>query len=348
MQIVVDCFGGDNCPQAAVVGGVSALEENSEIRLILCGKKDEIEKVLASQNYDKSRVEILDADDVITNSDQPSLAIRRKKTSSMVVGLRYVADGKADAFVSSGNTGALLVGATVIVRLLDGITRATLAPICPTVEDNKYFVLCDGGANVDCKPAMLKEFAIMGDAVMRSVFGQENPRIGLLCNGAEEEKGNELVKETRKLLAETNLNFVGSVEARDLMTNCADVVVADGFDGNVFLKTGEGVGMAIFELLKRNIQKGGLKAKIGYLLLKNSLRNVKHKMSSDEIGGAAFLGTKKIILKAHGSSNAKAFKNAILSAEKMAKNNLVGIIEKGLAENCAKAEPAQEKPKENQ
>lgn len=332
-RVIVDCYGGDNCPQATVVGAVDALKKDDAISVVLTGKRQEIESILATCDYDRCRLEIIDADEVITNDDSPAMAIRRKKNSSMVVGLRYLADGSADAMVSSGNTGALLTGASVIVKLIDGVTRASLSAVSPQVDDGKYVVIVDGGANVDCKPNMLLEFAVMGEALMKSCYGVENPRVALLSNGAEEEKGNDLTKEAHALLKESNLNFVGNIEARYLMNDLADVVVTDGWSGNMVIKASEGMALNMFELIKRNIKSGGLRAKLGYLMLKPALRGVKKKFNSDEIGGGIFLGVNKVVMKAHGSSSTKAFCNAILACAQAVRNGTIDNIRQGLADN---------------
>ncbi len=333
MKIILDCFGGDNCPDSAIDGALLALEENKDLNIVLCGDEAVIGAYLADKSYDKSRVSILHAGDVLTNDDSPTLAIRRKKDSSMVVALRALADGDYDGLVSSGNTGALLVGASVIVKLIDGVQRASLSPLLPTLIDGKSTILVDGGANVDCKASMLKEFAVMGSAFMNAVCGVKYPKVALLNNGAEEEKGNALTKETHALLKDSDLNFVGNLEARDLFTGDADVIVADGFAGNVGIKSAEGMGKVIFKMLKRYILEGGLRAKLGYLLLKPSLKKLKGIMSSDAVGGGVFLGVKKIVVKAHGASNALAFKNAISRADEMARAGVVDKIAEALEKN---------------
>ncbi len=333
MKIILDCFGGDNCPDSAIDGALLAVEENKDLNIVLCGDEAVIGAYLADKSYDKSRVSILHAGDVLTNDDSPTLAIRRKKDSSMVVALRALADGDYDGLVSSGNTGALLVGASVIVKLIDGVQRASLSPLLPTLIDGKSTILVDGGANVDCKASMLKEFAVMGSAFMNAVCGVKYPKVALLNNGAEDEKGNALTKETHALLKDSDLNFVGNLEARDLFTGDADVIVADGFAGNVGIKSAEGMGKVIFKMLKRYILEGGLRAKLGYLLLKPSLKKLKGIMSSDAVGGGVFLGVKKIVVKAHGASNAIAFKNAISRADEMARAGVVDKIAEALEKN---------------
>ena len=332
MRIIVDCFGGDNCPQAPVEGAILALKESKNLVVALCGDEDKIKAELAKYEYDKNRVEIINAKDVITNEDNPVMAIRRKTDSSMVVALKTLAKEEGyDGVVSSGNTGSLLTGATLIVKLLDGVTRATLSPLIPTVDKDRYTILCDAGANVDCKPQMLEEFAVMGSVYMKNVFGIENPTVALLNNGAEEEKGNALNKEAYQLLKNNSkINFVGNVEGEDFVDGKVDVIVTDGFAGNVALKTTEGAAKSLFKMIKAEILAGGFKAKIGYLLLKSALKKVKNRLSTDEVGGAVFLGAKKVVVKAHGSSTAIPFKATILQAEKMVQTNVLGLIEEGL------------------
>ncbi len=338
MKIVLDCFGGDLCPDSAVEGAVAAVQEIKDLEVVLCGDEKIINELLKDKIYDKEKITVRHASEVITNDDAPVLAIRRKKDSSMVVALKALANGEYDGMVSSGNTGALLVGATLFVKLIDGVQRASLSPLLPTIFDDKNTILVDGGANVDCKPSMLREFAIMGGAYMSAVKGIENPKVALLNNGAEEEKGNSLTKEAHALLKNTDINFIGNIEARDLLFGVADVIVADGFDGNMCLKTAEGMGKAVFTLLKRYIMEGGLKAKLGYLLLKPSLRKLKKIMSSDSVGGGVFLGVKKVVVKAHGASNAVAFKNAFIRAYEMAKADLPAKIENALKQNSIQVE----------
>lgn len=334
MKIVLDCHGGDLCPQAAVEGALEALVCRASLQIVLCGKQEEIQAVLQGKEYDTARVEILDADEVITNDDVPTTAIRRKKNSSMVRALRAVADAQADGIVSSGNTGALLVGASVIVKLIDGVTRACLSAVVPLAKGGNAVVV-DAGANVDCRANMLLEFAVMGDAFMRTVYETSLPRVGLLSNGAESEKGNALTKEAHELLGQSKLNFVGNVEARYLMNGVCDVIVTDGFAGNMVIKASEGMALSLFGMIKDNIMEGGLRAKLGYLMLKPALRKVKRALSSDEVGGGAFLGARGVVVKAHGASGATAFRNAILLADSMAERNLVGKIKSGLADHSA-------------
>ncbi len=331
MKIILDCFGGDNCPNSAIDGALLALEENKELEITLCGDESVIGAYLADKTYDKSRINILHASEVVTNEDLPTLAVRRKKQSSMMLGLQTLASGDYDGLVSSGNTGALLIGATIFVKLIDGVQRATLSPLLPTMVDGKATILVDGGANVDCKASMLKEFAIMGSAFMSSTSGVESPKVALLNNGAEEEKGNALTKEAYALLKDSNLNFIGNIEAREMFKGEVDVIVADGFAGNMSMKAAEGMGKTIFAMLKKYIMEGGLRAKLGYLLLKPSLKKIKGLMSSDTVGGGVFLGVKKVVVKAHGASNDTAFKNAIVRAKEMVDADVCAKIANALS-----------------
>lgn len=330
MRIILDCHGGDHCPSAAVDGALAALQKNPDLTLVLCGIESDLRACLQGKQYDTARLSILPAEQTITNEDSPTLAIRRKKQSSMVLALQQVREGAVDGIVSAGNTGALLVGASILVGLIPGVTRACLAPVLPTLDPDRSVVMVDGGANVDCRVEMYREFAVMGDAFMRSVYGIERPRIGLLSNGAEAEKGNEITKQAHALLADSGLNFVGNVEARYVMNNVCDVLVTDGWGGNIVLKASEGMALNLFEMMKQHILASGLRGKIGYLLLKPALRKVKYRMSGDETGGGAFLGTRGVVVKAHGSSKAVAFCNAILLADKLAQNKLVDRIRDGL------------------
>lgn len=329
MKVIVDCHGADAGVPVAVEGALLALGQRNSLKVVLCGKTQEIEKVLAGKTYDKERLTVVAAGKPITNDDSPALAIRRKKDSSMVLGLRALAAGEADAMVSAGNTGSLLVGTQVIVKLTEGVTRATLASVVPTVKGT-HTIIADSGANVDCRPEMLKEFAVMGDVYMRNIFGIERPTVGLLSNGAEEEKGTAAIKEAHAMLKESGLNFVGNVEARDVLTGAVDVLVADGFAGNVAIKACEGMAKSMFALIKEGIMNGGLKAKIGFLLLKSVFKDVKRRVSSDEVGGGIFLGANKIVVKTHGASSAVSFEKSILNADTLAEKNVVGQIAEGL------------------
>ena len=325
MKFVVDCYGGDLSPKANVLGAVQAVNKFSDLNLILCGRESEIKDILAGE-YSGDRIDIINADEIINNSDIPTNAIRQKTGSSMVVAYDLLKNNDdISGIISSGSTGALLAGAIMKIGRIPNIIRPALCPILPTVN-NKGVALIDCGANVDCKADMLVQFAYMGSAYMSAVFGVEKPKVGLLSNGSEDKKGNALTKETFELLSESNINFMGNMEGRDILSGQYDVVVCDGFSGNVALKSCEGTAGAIFNVLKSEINSGGLKAKLGALLLKNVLRGVKKKLDYNEIGGAGFLGVNKIVVKAHGSSGSKAFAAAIEQARKMAQNDILGKI----------------------
>lgn len=325
MKFVVDCYGGDLSPKANVLGAVQAINKFSDLNLILCGRESAIRDILAGE-YSGDRIDIINADEIINNSDIPTNAIRQKTGSSMVVAYDLLKNNDdISGIISSGSTGALLAGAIMKIGRIPNIIRPALCPILPTVN-NKGVALIDCGANVDCKADMLVQFAYMGSAYMSAVFGVEKPKVGLLSNGSEDKKGNALTKEAFELLSESNINFMGNMEGRDILSGQYDVVVCDGFTGNVALKSCEGTAGAIFNVLKSEINSGGLKAKLGALLLKNVLRGVKKKLDYNEIGGAGFLGVNKIVVKAHGSSGSKAFAAAIEQARKMAQNDILGKI----------------------
>ena len=313
MRIAVDGYGGDNAPAEVVKGVLAALEADKELEVLLTGKADEL-SALAGEH---DRLIIRDAREVISCDETPTVAIRTKKDSSLVAALDAVKEGEADGLVSAGSTGAVLVGATLKVGRVKGVERPALAPALPTVKGGNV-ILCDCGANVDCKPSYLVGFARMAVAYQKGVFGMDDPRVGLLNNGAEESKGNAFSVECHHLLKEaTGINFIGNVEARDILSGEADVVVADGFDGNIALKSAEGTANALFALLKDGIYQGGLRAKCGAALLKPVFKKLKRTMDYNEHGGAAFLGLKKPVVKAHGSSKAKSICGAILQARDM-------------------------------
>jgi glycerol-3-phosphate acyltransferase PlsX len=323
MKIVVDAFGGDNAPQEIIKGAIAAVSEREDVEVVLVGKESVIRANLKELNFSSDRIEIVGADDVITNDDVPTAAIRSKTGSSLVVGLDYLKKNNADAFVSAGSTGAVLTGATLKIGRIENVTRPALAPLIPCV-DGSDILLIDCGANVDCKPEMLLQFGVMGGAYMRAL-GIENPRVALLNNGAEEKKGNELTKNAHALLKNSGLNFVGNMEARDIMSGNADVLVADGFDGNIALKASEGTALSILKLLKDAIMNNGILTKIGGMLIKKSLKSMKSKIDYTENGGALFVGVSKVVVKAHGSSKSNTIKAAILQANDLAK---AGLIEK--------------------
>jgi glycerol-3-phosphate acyltransferase PlsX len=328
VKIVVDAMGGDNAPGAIVEGCVDAVCELG-INIVLVGDEPKIEKELSKYKYDESKISIVHTTEVITNNEHPAMAIRRKKDSSMVVGLNLIKDGKGDALISAGSTGALLTGATLITKRIKGVNRPAIAPVMP--GKNGAFMVIDAGANVDVKPNNLLQFAIMGSAYFKGVFNIENPKVGLINNGAEAEKGNELTKAAHGILKDADINFIGNVEPREVPEGDVEVLVCDGFVGNTILKTYEGVAKVIFDLLKQEIMST-TRSKFAALLLKPVFRNLKKRFDYTEYGGAAFLGVDGVVIKAHGSSNAKAIKNAIKQAKTFAENNVINIIKENINE----------------
>jgi glycerol-3-phosphate acyltransferase PlsX len=328
-RVVVDAFGGDNAPVDIIAGCAMALSEISDLYLILTGDEERIEQELKKHTgIDRNRVEVRHAPDVITNNEHPVNAVRRKKESSLVKALEAVANKEAEVFVSAGSTGAVLAGATFIVRRIKGIKRPALAPVLPTKKDHDV-ILIDCGANVDMKPANLQQFAVMGAAYAERIMGIKNPRVGLLNNGAEAEKGCELTKEAYKLLQETPVNFTGNCEGRDILSGDFDVVVSDGFAGNVALKTIEGTAMMVMSVMKRELM-GGIASRIGALLARGAFKRIKAKMDYSSHGGALLLGIDGGIIKAHGSSDAKAFAAALHQAVKFIDGDVVNIIRQSI------------------
>ena len=324
MKIAIDGMGGDNAPKSNVEGVVSAIKEYN-IDIIITGDKDALEKKFENYEFDRSKLEIVHTTEIIENEDKPVKAIRSKKDSSMVVALRLVKEGKADAVVSAGNTGALLAGGLFVVGRIKGIDRPCLCPAIPNVKRGMT-IIADGGANADCKPRNLVEFAAMTNIYSKKVLGIENPRISLANVGAEEGKGNDLMKKSYEELKNMDINFIGNLEARDVINAKTDVIVCDGFTGNILLKSAEGVAMSVMGLLKETFLSS-TKGKIGAMLLKDDLRKLKSFMDYAEYGGAPLLGVNGGVIKAHGSSNSKAIKNAINQGIKFAQGNVLRDIE---------------------
>ena len=325
MRIIVDAMGGDNAPDDIVLGTIDAAAEY-KIDVTLVGRGEEILRVLERKGISElpGRVEIVNASEVIEIEDDPSSAIRQKKDSSLSVGLTLLRDGRGDAFVSAGSTGALLSGATLIVKRIRGIRRAALAPFIPNSEDG--FILIDCGANAVCTPEYLFQFAYMGSFYAEDVLSIESPRVGLLNNGAESSKGTPLQLETYELLRSSDLNFIGNIEAKDAMKGACDVLVCDGFTGNVFLKTVEGTASLIMSELKKVFLSGFL-SKLSALLIKKKMSGLKNKLNPDATGGTALLGISKPVIKAHGSSGAGAIKSAIAQAVKESNSNIAARLQ---------------------
>lgn len=313
INVAVDAMGGDNAPIEIIKGAAQAVQQSERIKVFLVGKEEVIQKELANYSLPQEQVEIVNATEVIETAEPPVAAIRAKKDSSIVKGMKLVKDGTCDAFVSAGSTGAVLVGGQVLVGRNKGVERPPLAPVIPTAKGAALLIDC--GANVDARPSHLVQFAQMGSIYMENVLGVKNPKVGIVNIGAEEEKGNALVKETFPLLKECKeINFVGSVEARDIPAGAVDVVVCEAFVGNVILKMYEGVGSVMLHEIKKGMLST-LRSKIGALLVKPALKETLKTFDLEQYGGAPLLGLKGLVVKTHGSSKAVEIKNSILQCE---------------------------------
>jgi glycerol-3-phosphate acyltransferase PlsX len=310
VKIIVDGFGGDNSPLEVLKGCEMAVNEFG-VDVIITGKEDIIKQVAEKNGISLNGIEILNAQQQITMEDSPRDVLKVKSDSSMAVGLNALVQGKGDAFVSAGNTGALVLGSLYFVRCINGIKRPALAPILPS--DTGCFMLLDGGANLECRPQMLLQFGIMGSIYMEKIIHKSKPRVGLVNVGAEATKGGDLQKQAYELLSKSSLNFYGNLEARDIPYGVCEVVVADGFTGNIILKLTEGLGLTFAGYLKA-LFKRNILTKLAAMLVMGGIRDFKKKMDYSEYGGAPLMGLQKPVIKAHGSSNAKAFKNAIRQA----------------------------------
>ncbi|MDF2892942.1 MAG: plsX [Clostridia bacterium] len=322
MRIAIDAMGGDHAPKSAVEGAVQAVKEYG-VEICLVGIIDEIHKYLSDEDKNNNKIIVIEASEVISNHDTPVTAIKQKKDSSMVVGLKQVKEGSCDAFLSAGSTGAFLAGSLLKVGRIKGIDRPALSPLIPTTKG--LCMIIDAGANLDCKPKNLQQFAVMGSIYMEKVMGIHNPRVGLLNVGTEEGKGTELTKQSYELLSRLNVNFIGNIEARDVAEGICDVCVCDGFAGNVLLKTTEGVAQVIFDILKGVFMQNAV-TKVAALMLKKGLKDFKKKFDYKEVGGAPFMGIDGIMIKAHGSSDARAVKNAVRQAKLLYDNKCLEII----------------------
>lgn len=310
VKVAVDAMGGDNAPVEIIKGAIEAIQESKELKVFLVGREEVIKEELKNYTYNLEQVEIVHAQEVIETAEPPVISIRKKKDSSIVRAMYMVKDGTCDAFVSAGSTGAVLVGGQVIVGRIKGVERPPLAPLIPT--ERGVSLLVDCGANVDARPSHLVQFAKMGSVYMEHIMGVKNPKVGIVNIGAEEEKGNALVKETFPLLKNCpEINFIGSVEARDIPKGIADVVVCEAFVGNVVLKMYEGVSSSLIKKVKEGMMSS-LKSKIGALMVKPALKKTLKSFSTDQYGGAPMLGLTGLVVKAHGSSNAVEIKNSIL------------------------------------
>ena len=335
MKIYVDAMGGDNAPQAIIEGTLEALRKDSDLQVVLGGPLDQVEPLLSQADDVRSRITLDDAPEVITNHESPVMGVRKKTNSATVKGMLAVREGSCDGFVSAGSTGAVLAGGMFRLGRIPGIERPALAPLLPNGKG--HFLLIDCGANVDCKPEYLVQFGLMGDAYMRGVLGMEKPRVGLINIGAEAEKGNALVKETYPLMEQASYHFVGNVEARDLTGDQADVLVADGFSGNLVLKFMEGVAGTLMGIIKKEMM-ADLRGKLSGAIGKPAFRRVKKTMDYTEVGGAPLLGVQGAVVKAHGSSNAHAFACAIGQCEKMIRGRVAEKIAQGVQQDVSSRE----------
>lgn len=327
MKIAVDAFGGDNAPDEVIKGAVQAVEAYG-VSIVLTGDEKKLRSRFSELGLSDKGIEIADADGVIQIEDNPMDIRKAKANCSMGKAFQLVVSGEADAFVSAGSTAAIVVGGTMVTGRLKGVKRPSLTPIMPSPTG--YYLLSDGGANVECRPEMLLQFAVMGSIYMNKVMGIENPRVGLLNIGAEDEKGRDLEREANELLKKSGLNYVGNTEGRDAPLGAVDVIVTDGFTGNIYLKTVEGMGKFMKKALKETIFGGGL-SKVGALFSLGGIKKVSKQMDYREVGGSPLLGAARPVIKAHGSSDATAFRNAIRQAKEFVEKDVNGEIVAALA-----------------
>lgn len=328
IKVAVDAMGGDNAPGEMVKGAVDAVNTRRDIHVFLVGQQDVVEEELKKHSYPKEQITVVHAEEVIETAEPPVVAIRKKKQSSIVVGMNMVRHKEADAFVSAGSSGAILVGGQVIVGRIKGVERPPMAPLIPT--EKGVSLLIDGGANVDARPSHLVQFAQMGSIYMEHVIGVKNPKVAIVNVGAEEEKGNALVKETFPLLKECqNINFVGSIEAREIPHGEADVIVCEAFTGNVILKLYEGVGSTLKNVLKKGLMSS-LRSKIGAFLIMPALKEALKSFDASEYGGAPLLGLNGLVVKTHGSSKALEVKNSIIQCVTFKEQDINGKIKKNI------------------
>ena len=329
MKVVIDTLGGDNAPFEIIKGAVDAQKKHKDLGLVLCGKPEEIEKVLGDLKASKENIEIVSAPDEITNDDVPTVAIRQKKESSLVVAFDILKkNDDVVGLVSAGSTGAILTGGFLKIGRLKGVSRPMLCPFLPT-KTGGYVLVADCGANMDCKPINLVHFALMANEYYKERFGNENPRVALLSVGTEDHKGNELVHEVFPMMKNLGINFVGNMEARDIMSGNYEVVIADGFAGNVALKATEGALKVALGEVKRSI-KEGFWSKVGSIFMLGAFKNLKKRYDFNAYGGSPFLGCKKLIVKSHGSSKAKAIEASIDEIIILKNKNLSDRIEKAI------------------
>lgn len=334
MNIIVDAFGGDNAPLAVIQGSAEAVQKLG-VKVTLTGNEKIIRETAQKNNISLEGIDIIHSETVIDIHEEPSEILKSRSDCSMAIGLKQLNEGGGDAFVSAGSTGALVVGATFIAKRIKGIKRPALAPVMPS--DKGYFMLLDGGANVDCRPEMLMQFGIMGSCYMEKVMGIKSPEVGLLNVGAEDTKGRELDKEAYQLLSKAPVNFYGNLEARELPKGACQVAVSDGFTGNIALKLYEGMGSFLAGEIK-GMLTDGIGGKLAALLILKKVKAFKKKLDYTEVGGAVLMGVSKPVIKAHGSSNGKAFFNAIRQAKRCVEGDVVGEITRSLEAVKVKAD----------
>ena len=332
LKIIVDAMGGDNAPAEIVKGALDAVKERSDFKLVLTGDEDLVNRELDKYTFDASRVEVIACTQVITNDDVPTQAVRAKRDSSLVVGLNLLKnDAEAGGFVSAGSTGAVLTGGIMFVGRLKGVMRPALCPGIPNVR-GEITLLCDCGANAECKPAYLAQFGVMASAYAKAAYGVKEPRVGLLTNGTEEHKGDPLHQEAHQLLKETKgIRFAGNVEGRDIMYGDVDVVVSDGFSGNVALKAIEGCGKTVATMLKKEFTRS-LGSKLSYLFARKPVKGLARALDYSRFGGSVFLGLKKVVIKSHGSSKAFSIKQSVFQAIDAYRGGLIPTLESMFAQ----------------
>lgn len=335
MRIILDAMGGDNAPLAPLEGAARAVKELG-VEVTLSGDENKIKALAEEHSILLSGIRLLHTEEVITMEDQPTEVVKSKKNCSMAIGMQALADGEGDAFVSAGNSGALLVGATMIPRRIKGIKRAAMAPVLPTAKG--HAILMDGGANTECRPEMLEQFGIMGAVYMEKVMGIPSPKVALINNGAEDCKGRELDVEAYQLMKAADINFVGNIEGRDVPSGNADVLVTDGFTGNIVLKLYEGLGKFFAGKIKEMFTGAG---KIGALFMMDKLSGLKDSFDYKKVGGAVLLGISKPVIKAHGSSDGEAFFHAIRQAKNCVEGRVCETIAEAMAARKAQAKDAE-------
>lgn len=329
MRIILDGMGGDNAPEAIVEGAIEAIKEIGD-EIVIIGNEVLITEYIKKFGYDGDKITVVNATEVISNDESPVRAVRRKKDSSIVVGMNMLKDGEGDVFISAGSTGGLLAGGLFVLGRIEGIDRPAIGAVYPIIGGEPS-LLVDTGANAECKPKNLLDFGIMGSVYLERVLNRKNPRVGLVNNGTEAHKGTTLTKEAYTLLSESKLNFIGNVETRDLQDSICDVIVTDGFTGNIIVKLTEGMGLMVLRELKSRFL-ANTKSKIGALLLKDQFKGIKKEFDYIEYGGAPILGVKGAVLKMHGSSNGRAVKQTILKALPYVEENVIDTIEKFVQE----------------